>query len=329
MVFEQLFKAQWLENRPTVSLFIGFGYTIISFLAAFLLFSQSPRLVGIATILLTVIITIPSVNSLFSYELEKHGKKKGKGFFRQYVHIVDFAIYYFMGVFAAFLLISLVTPALVFSERDMHPVVASEKGVVLPDNLPPPPIAIDFDAIFANNLYVLAISFLLSVFYGAGAFFLIVLNASIFVSALTEVLYLKIPAAGLLHTIGFTFCNTGTMLVYTLPELIAYLLAAVAGIVVSVAMVKEGFFGIFSKRFRSLLGSIVSVLMVALILLIVSAAIEVKVAGLFSSNVCSDKRFLLVSTAITVAVILLIVELIRRRRVVAYVLAELKRKMEK
>lgn len=328
MVFEQLFKAQWLESRPTVSLLLGFGYTMISFFSSFLLFNQSPRLVGISTILLTVIITIPSVNGLFSYELEKHGKKRSKSFFRQYEHVVDFAIYYFMGVFAAFLLLSLAAPGLVFSERDMHPVAASGQKIVLPENLPPPPMAVDFDAIFANNLYVLVISFVLSVFYGAGAFFLIVLNASIFVSALTEVLHLKIPATGFAHTLGFTFCNTGTMLVYALPELFAYLLAAMAGIVVSVAILKEGFFGIFSKRFRSLLGSIVSVLIVALILLIVSAAIEVKMANLFSSSLCSDSRFLLVSTAVTVLFILLVIELIRRKRVVAYVLSELKRKLE-
>ncbi len=120
---------------------------------------------------------------------------------------------------------------------------------------------LDFTGIFWNNLQVLAMAFLLALVFGAGAVFIIVWNASVlgvFIGSAAKSLW-AIPAVSL----GF--------LPHGLPEIAAYLLAGLAGGLLSAAVLR--------KNPREVVEAITwdagRLLVVAIALVFVAALVEV------------------------------------------------------
>ena len=120
--------------------------------------------------------------------------------------------------------------------------------------------------LISQNLIVIIIAFILSVFYGAGALFLIVLNASIFAGFIFYVI----------REIGNAFSVLSLFLIHLVPELSGFLLAAIAGGVVSRAIMKERF---GSDEFRNIMRDALVLLLIAVGLIIISAFLEVFVSA--------------------------------------------------
>ena len=78
MAIGKFFKAKWAEKRPAYSFFLGVFFTLISFFTSLLLFKRTPNLIGISTILFTVILVIPIANNLFYKEEKLELRKKLK-----------------------------------------------------------------------------------------------------------------------------------------------------------------------------------------------------------------------------------------------------------
>src|SRR3990167_2365975 len=236
MVVEELFKAKWVEKRPVYSFLLGVFFTIISLFTSMILFRNTPNFIGISTILFTVILIVPTVNKLFDLE-EKIEVKKNISFFKKHEHIIDFFIYFFIGVFIVLFVVALISPGIVLSEQQLYSI---ETKVVQEGRKLPPPPAMGQESellrIFRNNVYVMLISFVLSLFYGSGALFLITLNASIFASALARVVKVSIGGLGIWESIVYVFCHISVMFMHTIPELASYFLAAIAGGVMSKAL---------------------------------------------------------------------------------------------
>ena len=314
MVVEEFFKAKWAEKRPVYSLFLGIFFTLISFFTSFLLFRETPNFIGISTILFTVILVIPTVNKLFDLE-EKLEVKEKLSFFIKHEHIIDFFIYFFIGVFIVLFVIALIKPNMVFSEEQLYNIQTSivEEGRKLP---PPPTLGSEGKEIlrlFKNNMYVMIISFILSLFYGGGALFLITLNASIFASALANVIRNSLPNVGFISTYTFTLCNLGVMFFHMIPEVSGYLLAAIAGGVLSHAFVREKIGG---KNFRIVLLDSIILLIVAIVFLIVAAFIENEISKkLFTSNICVDSHFLIIFILGLILVGIVLFELRRKKKI--------------
>ena len=117
-----------------------------------------------------------------------------------------------------------------------------------------------FMSIFANNIYVLIFTLLFSLTFGAGAIFILVWNASVIASAI------GIFAKGSLASLPMGILR---YMIHGIPEIAAYFIAALAGGIISVAIIRkdlrgEKMWGIFQD---------------ALVLIIISVAILV-VAGM-------------------------------------------------
>jgi len=117
-------------------------------------------------------------------------------------------------------------------------------------------------AIFSNNLYVMIFTLVFSLIFGAGAIFILIWNASVISAA-----------------IGMFAENLGRMhlgliryLVHGLPEISAYFIAALAGGIVSVALMRKDVRG---ERLWIILQDALILVIVALLILIVSAFMEV------------------------------------------------------
>jgi hypothetical protein len=332
MVVEQIVNLQSIKKHKEYPLYIGVIYTLLSFATSYFLFNKTPRVIGISTVLFVVILAIPLVSRLFAYEEKKDISKNmtkgsmkrglvGKNFFskhRKHKVVIDFFLYFFIGVFITFFVLSLASPHLVFSKEQLHGVAPAVQQVAQSQYAgypppPSPPMKTLVLSIFKNNAGVMALSFLLSLFYGSGALFLITLNASVFASALATVVRLHAPIGlGFFGTYVFTACNVGTMFFHMLPEVGGYLLAAIAGGILAIAIRKET---LFKKQFNAVLRDTLWLFVGAITLLFVSAVIEVGVSRrLFESYACTNNPFGILGIAGFIVLGLVVVEYFRTRR---------------
>lgn len=312
MVVEELFKARWIEKRPTYSIFLGLLFTLISFFTSFLLFKETPNFIGISTILFTVILVVPTVNKLFDIE-ERIEVKEKLSFFKKHEHIIDFFIYFFIGVFIVLFVIGLTKPSFVFSEQQLYNIQAGifEEG----RKLPLPPMGSERNEIsrlFKNNMYIMVILFILSLFYGSGALFLITLNASIFASALANIVRSNLPNLGFLSVYSFTLCNLGIMFFHMIPEVSGYLLAAIAGGVLSHAFIREK---IGSKNFKIVLTDAFILLLIAITVLLLAAFIENEISKkLFTSDICVNSQFSIIFVFGLILLGIVLFEVLRKKK---------------
>ena len=121
-----------------------------------------------------------------------------------------------------------------------------------------------FFSIFANNIYVLIFTILFSLIFGAGAIFILVWNASVIAAAI------GIFAKGSLMNLPFAFARY--MLIHGIPEIGAYFVGALAGGVVSVAVIRKDLRG--EGTWRILQDSLLMII-IAVVLLIIAAVLEV------------------------------------------------------
>jgi len=261
-MLEQL-RINLVEKRPYVAFFIGVVYVFVAFLTSKIFF---PNIISIATLFLVTLLLVPSVIKLLGTE-EKRERKDGiRNFFKDHRDIFEVYIFLFIGVLVGCILLAWATSISNFSYQmdflQKNQGLSSElirtkttQGLEYSFN--------SFLSLIQNNLLVIIICFVLSLFYGAGAMFLIVLNASIF-STFIFFIMRELPTLTNKAAILGIFC------VHMVPELLGFLLAAIAGGVVSKAVMQEKF---LSQKFRNVMKD-------ALILFVISAGIIVLAAFL-------------------------------------------------
>jgi uncharacterized membrane protein SpoIIM required for sporulation len=276
MVLEDLFSAGWVRRRPYLAFVFGFFFTLISFLLSALFFKST---MSVAMIFLTTLLLIPTLIMLLRME-EKVERKYGlKNFFRNHKDIFEVYLFSFLGVFVAFVVIGLgmysrpesYSQLFDFQNRFLEFRQGIDKGVIqsFVQGSIQPTIS-QVMGIFANNLLVVVICFVLSFFYGASAIFLIILNGSVFASFI--VLVIKTISENVAHGIqAFLF-----LMIHLVPEVSGFLLAAIAGGVASKAVIveKKG-----SKAFKNVFKDATMMLLIAIGLVLLSAVLEVFVTA--------------------------------------------------
>lgn len=311
MVVEELIKARWAEKRPLYSFIMGIFFSALSFLTSWMLFNQTSGFIGISAILFTVILVVPTVNKLFDIE-ERIEVKKGKSFFKKHEHIIDFFIYFFLGIFCVFLVVGLIKPEFIFSENQLYNLKSSSQ--IDSRNLPPPPsgsFSSEVMKIFTNNLCLLGIAFALSLFYGSGALFLITLNASVFASVISKVILAKASTMGLIHLVSYGMCNIGIVFFHMIPEISGYLLAAIAGGVLSHAFIREK---LGSSNFKIVLIDSLILLLISIIVLLISAIIEIFISKRLINNLaCFNAQYIIIFFFVMFVVVFILFEILRKR----------------
>jgi len=313
MIDKSFFDKVFGKNQILKALNLGVILTVVSFATSVIIFRDQPTFIGIATVLNTVILSCPIFSRLLEWE-ERVETRRKLSFFKEHEKIIDFFIYYFIGVFVVFFILASFNLQWVFAEEHLFGGAPSISEVR--EGLPPPPSLpdrIQISSIFRHNLYVMVLCFALSLLYGSGALLLIILNASIFASKLVEVIKIKLPESyGFLSTFGFLGCNFGILFFHMLPEVGAYLVAAIAGGVLSKAIHKEKF---LSKRFRLVIKDSVILLGIAIAILVFAAIIEIKVSKrFFNADICTNFLPLVIFATVVLILCVLIAEAVRKRR---------------
>jgi uncharacterized membrane protein SpoIIM required for sporulation len=118
-------------------------------------------------------------------------------------------------------------------------------------------------SIFSNNIYVLIFTIMFSLAFGAGALFILVWNASVIGAAIG--MFAKSDISNLpLAVLRYMF--------HGLPEILAYFVAALAGGIVSVAIIRRDIEG---YRKWNILQDALLLIIISVAILIISAFLEV------------------------------------------------------
>lgn len=291
----------WQKRSALVAFGTGILATIIAFLVASSLFRYQQHLIGITTIFFTVILVMPLLGFILQQE-ERIEKHKGS-FLKKNGKIIDFFVYFFFGTFVAFLVLTTINPHAVFSHEDFFNI----KNTVSSINVPGPLYSNSelVQQILTNNLYLAFVAVMLSLLFGAGAIFVLVLNAS-----MAAALLASLVSASTLPVASAFVCNASIFAIHFIPEMIGLLIAAIAGGILYIDFAKER---LLSKQFDAVLKNAIGLFVLATCAIIIGAILEVYVSTpLFADNSCSQgSAALAVLLALLVAGVLFI-ERIRR-----------------
>ncbi len=259
MVFEQFLKIKTIERRPYYAFFLGLLYVFIAYFTSKVFFKES---ISLAAMFLVTLLLVPTVFKLLAIEERRERKDGLRRFFYDHRDIFEVYLFIFLGILAGCFLLGLLLGVNIFDYQ--LNLLKSQEGLSseLVQNKLVQGIGSSFQGflgLLENNLAVVLLCFILSFFYGAGAMFLIVLNASVFSTFILFVIN------NLTTTLNKT-AIFGIFLVHLLPELFGFMLAAIAGGVVSKALMKEKF---RSEPFKNIMtdASVIFLLSVAFITL--------------------------------------------------------------
>ena len=124
--------------------------------------------------------------------------------------------------------------------------------------------------LFEKNISVVLITFVLAIFYGAGANFLVAFNASVFAAFLVFVIDYASKIT------GNTLLTIGVFLIHLIPEITGFFLAALAGSLLSRAILVEKF---GTKGFSNILKDSAVLLLLASLLILLGSYLEVYVSS--------------------------------------------------
>lgn len=267
MVFEAI-NALWVERRPFLALPIGFAHTLIGIVIARIFFAPNPSL---AMLFLATLLIVPMLAKLLADEERAETSFGFRRFFANHAQIIKAYLFLFIGIFTAFLFFGFMTSDIGSAFSYQMAFLESREnlsgGII--ESFLAAPLQPGIDkvlGILENNLIVILICFVLSIFYGAGGIFLTILNASVFSSFLVFVVH-KIATSLAEKAVVIAFFS-----VHVIPEMAGFLLAAIAGGVLSKAIMSERW---KTTAFRNVFYDSLALLGIAIILVAGASFLEV------------------------------------------------------
>jgi len=265
MVLEQFLESPHVKRHAYFILFLSLIYVFIAYGIAYLFFKESMSLVAVFTL---TIILIPSLHHIISLEEQIERKNGLRHFFRN--HATIFKVYFaaFLGILIGFVMIGALFDSVdIYAYQIDFLTGQSSIGAGAISKFASGsyvPSFADVIGLFSQNLGVMLIAFALSVFYGAGAVFLVVFNASLFSAFL------------------FSFINSTSKtiasisFIHFIPEISGFLLAAIAGAILSAAIINESF---SSPYFKNVMKNTCIMLVFSIALVFMGVILEIYVSG--------------------------------------------------
>jgi stage II sporulation protein M len=279
-MLEFLINPKRAEKHPAQMFFIGLIYASLAIFASYLVSGENSVLSkysGMFVIIFTVAFTLP-----FMYYTLKLEERKDKEYDEETTLLKEHskAIFSFLWLFVGFVVaFSFWYIALDNGEEFFRAQIETFCQINRPDNFNDCVTQYGLKtsstltgaaassgrliSIFVNNVYVLMFTLLFSLLFGAGAIFILAWNASVIAAAIgifTKSDLSQLPG-GLLR-----------YLIHGIPEIAAYFVAALAGGILSIAIIRRDF---RSERFWAILEDVLYLIVLAIVILIIAAIIEV------------------------------------------------------
>ncbi|MBN1544248.1 stage II sporulation protein M [Candidatus Woesearchaeota archaeon] len=278
MVLESLIRPITAVKRPWELFFYGILVASIGLFLSYWIFRDKADLV---MIFLTTFACVPLMFHAIRNEekqdiildtetsmLKRHGK------------VLMFYIFLFLGMTFAFVVWYVVLPndmsQTLFRQQITtiaqinSPVTANVVGHATSTTL--------FNRIFFNNIKVMIFCILFAFFYGCGAIFILAWNASVVSAAIGNLIKLGMAKyatvggiakmAAVTQTVSYSFSR---YLFHGVPEMVAYMVAGLAGGIISVAVINHDF---RTEQFQKIILDASSLLMISLAILFTAAVVE-------------------------------------------------------
>lgn len=303
MVLESLFEPAELRKRPFFMVLWG---AILASAGLWVGFFTFPEAASVLAIAMTTVGLMPIFNSLFRSEEEEEAEHPGSPltFLARHFDLIAILGYFFIGMIIAYSFWYGVLPPkdsnICVSQTNCFTVLGKDNAFreqekalggidLLRQKLTGNAAAQEmpgscgkdfgcwFEAIFVNNTLVLVLAIILSFVYGAGAIFLIAWNASIIGVVIgKDILLLAATMTGL-GSLNFAAAYLTALfyglrfLPHGLPEVVGYFIGAVAGGIISVAIMKKKY---ETNEFANISKDVLFMAGIAMALLLIAALIE-------------------------------------------------------
>lgn len=271
MVLEALISPLKAEKKPWETFILGFIYSSLAIILSLWIFEEQASLISV---FLISIAAIPLVYSTFKLE---EGKdiliEKERGILKEHSKAISFLIFLFCGIILAYVIAYLVLPnAQVTNLFNLQHTTISQINSNAPSE------AGLFSKIFFNNMKVLTFCIVFSLFYGAGAIFILAWNGSVIAAAMGNFIrqHIGIYAGQLgfsgitvyLHTFSLSLLRYS---IHGIPEICAYFIASLAGGILSVAIIRHDF---STKKFEKIIYDTSTLLLISIAILFFAAILE-------------------------------------------------------
>ena len=283
MVLEALFNPFVVKKKPFQMFWAGFLYSIIGMMLSYFVFQE---IAGILTVFLIVIGSLPLLYTTIKNEEELDLKYKEVVLLREHTKVLVFLMFLFLGITSAltmayvFLPIEITGTLFNIQEQAIlnvnSAIQARLTGYSIGGGL--------FIKIFLNNIKVMFFCIIFSLLYGAGALFILTWNASVIATAIGNFIRSEISATASL--VGFSvvsaYFKAGALgffryMLHGVFEIGAYFVAALAGGIVSIALIKQ------DARNEKVFLDALNLLIISLGLLFFGSLVEVFVTPIFFS----------------------------------------------
>ena len=274
-----LINPKKVEGSPWEMFFIGAFYASLSLLLVNWIFGQDPVLSkysGILVVTFTVMFSIPFIYYTIKFEEEKINPNLGSlGLLKEHNKALKAFLWLFLGfVFAfSFWYILLDSTESFRAQIETYCMInrpANFNECIAQYGIKDASAGTGFASnkerlflIFTNNMYVLLFTLIFSLIFGAGVIFVLAWNASVIAAAVGIFTgpQLKALPLGILR-----------YMIHGLPEIASYFIVALAGGLVSISVIKHE---IFKEKFWEVLQDAMNLIIVAIVVLFLSALVEV------------------------------------------------------
>jgi len=277
-MLEMILSPRRAERNPWEMFFVGLVYASLSILLVNWIFSSDAVLSkysGILVVTFSVMFSLPFMFYLIKNEEEKDMEYEGMfRILKEHSRALIALLWLFLGFIVAFSFWHIVLP----SSHSFQAQIETYCLINRPANFEG--CVNDYQAtrtkttafltakeriftIFANNVYVLIFTLIFSLIFGAGAIFILAWNASVIAAAIgifTKSNLNQLPL------------GIARYMIHGLPEIAAYFIAALAGGIVSVAVIKHD---TRSEKFWSILQDSLNLIIIAIVVLFIAALVEV------------------------------------------------------
>lgn len=269
MVFEALINPKNVQRLSSWKIFLlGFLYSSVAILLSFWIFKGY---VSIVMVSLTVVASIVLVHNLILFEedIEKKTKKE-LALMKKHARLIEVFSLLFLGFTISFALWYIFLPA-VTAQNAFNVQIETIKATTIMPSGNFVNASNTLGIIFENNLKILFFCIIFSFFYGAGAIFILTWNASVMGTAIGS--FIRGNLASTSGISYFQIAGIGVMryLLHGLPEIVAYFIGALAGGIISVALIKHDF---NTKSFKHIMLDSFYLIVLAVGILFFAALIE-------------------------------------------------------
>jgi uncharacterized membrane protein SpoIIM required for sporulation len=287
MVLESLISLKKAEHSPWDMFFIGLLFASVAIFLSLWIFKDHASLV---MVFLTVMACIPIIHNALSQEETSDARiKKERTILKHHTKALLFFIALFLGITTAFSIWYVFLPGNL-AEVSYATQIATIKSInsrVLGQSLYSSSISPSnvYMQIVSNNLKVLLFCVFFSFFYGAGAIFILAWNASVIGAAIGTFIRSNMASyassIGLVRTAGyFHIFSLGILryMIHGLPEIASYFVGALAGGIISFAVIRHDF---KSKTFKRIMFDSLDLMFISIALIFIAAFVEVYITPIF------------------------------------------------